>query len=68
MCILEYLPHVDDARQALQFSTNSDTAFGGRLNFSKVEGLYPPIPVYLGFCTTLSDGLTPGATFSQENY
>ena len=58
------LPHVEDAiaRQALQFSTRTDTAFGGRLNFSKVDGLYLPTPVYLGFCTTLMDGLTPGAT------
>ena len=60
--ILEYLPHVEDARPALQFSTRTDTAFGGRLNFSKVDGLYLPTPVYLGFCTTLMDGLTPGAT------
>ena len=64
--MLEYLPHVDTAREALQFLTNSDTTFVGRFNFSKVEGVYPPIPVYLGSCTTLIEDLTPGATLVQR--
>ena len=66
VCILEYLPHVDTAREVLQFLTNSDTTFGGRFNFSKVEGVYPPIPVYLGSCTTLIEDLTPGATLVKR--
>ena len=37
--MLEYLPHVDTTKEALELDTNSGIKIGGRFNLSKDAGV-----------------------------
>ena len=38
-----YFEHVASAREALELATSTVTMFGGKLNLSKEEAVYPPL-------------------------